>query len=250
MKGVTLSKPIRVIEIKISKGGETMEMKRFLNYLMVIGIVIVLVSTGVIAQDKPSSTTDEAVPAAAPSQSNPASFTTFSNYPDHSFHLKIKEYIHGMRKGGRNLLIWRDSANLSQYKSVTVTEFDGRLLPQQNAFSYDPYVALFNSVFRSSLRLPQGDSPDSLLIEGAVVECNPGSRAARAWVGFGAGRAGGAVVCEIYEPGKQSPCIRIYTRETGSSGNWGGDSTLMLNNILSTIATRLATTLNTTIIVR
>jgi hypothetical protein len=155
-----------------------------------------------------------------------------------------------MRKGGRNLLIWRDSTDLSQYKSVTVAEFDGRLLPQQNAFSYDPYVALFNSVFRSSLRLPQGDSPDSLLIEGAVVECNPGSRAARAWVGFGAGRAGGAVVCEIYVPGKQSPCIRIYTRETGSSGNWGGDSTLMLNNILSTIATRLATTLNTTIIVR
>jgi len=133
---------------------------------------------------------------------------------------------------------------------VKVAEFDGRLLPQQNAFSTDPFVALFNSVFRSSLRLRQEDSPDSLLIEGAVVECNPGSRAARVWVGMGAGRAGGAVVCEIYEPGKASPCIRIYTRDTGSSGNWGGDSNMMLNNILSTVATRLATTLNTTVVVR
>jgi hypothetical protein len=228
-----------------------MKLKRFLHYFMVIGTVTALVSTGAIGQDKPSSTSDEAVPATAPSQANSTSFTTFKNYPDHTFHLKVKEYINGMQKGGHNLLIWRDSAlNLSQYSSVKITEFGGRLLPQQNVFSYDPYVALFNSVFRSSVRLPQKESPDSLLIEGAVVECNPGSRAARAWVGFGAGRAGGAVVCEIYEPGKPSPCIRIYTRDTGASGNWGGDSSAMLNNILSQVATRLAMTLTTTVAVR
>jgi hypothetical protein len=230
----------------MTKGGETMEMKRFFHYLMVTGIVIALVSTGVIAQERPS---EEAAPATAPSQAYSGSFTTFKNYPDGSFHLKIKEYINGMKKGGHNLLIWRDpGSNLSQYSSVKVTEFGGRLLPQQNAFSYDPYIALFNSVFRSSLRRSQNESPDSLLIEGAVVECNPGSRAARAWVGMGAGRAGGAVVCEIYEPGKASPSIRIYTRDTtAASGNWGGDSSAMLNNILSQVATRLATTLNTTV---
>ena len=226
-------------------------MKRFLHYLVVKGIVIALVSTGAIAEDKLSSTSNEAAPATATSQANSTSFTTFKNYPDGSFHLKVKEYINGMKKGGHNLLIWRDSANLSRYSSVKITEFGGRLLPQQNGFSYDPFVALFNSVFRSSIRLRQEDSPDSLLIEGAVVECNPGSRAARAWVGMGAGRAGGAVVCEIYEPGKPNPCIRIYTRDTSAAGgNWGGDSNLMLNNILSTVATRLATTLNTTVVVR
>jgi hypothetical protein len=160
----------------------------------------------------------------------------------------VKQYIKDMKKGGHNLLIWRDpSVNLSQYGSVKVTEFGGRLLPEQNVFSYDPYIALFNSVFRSSLRLSQKESPDALLIEGAVVECNPGSRAARAWVGFGAGRAGCAVVCEVYEPGKLNPCIRIYTRDTGASGTWGGDSVLLLNNIMTVIGTRLATTLNTTI---
>jgi hypothetical protein len=227
-----------------------MKMKRFLDYLMVTGIVITLVSTGAIAEDRPSSTSDDSVSATVPSQATPAPFTTFKNYPDHTFHLKVKEYINGMQRGGHNLLIWKNSPNLSQYSSVKITEFGGRLLPQQNVFSYDPYIALFNSVFRSSLKLPQKESPDSLLIEGAVVECNPGSRAARAWVGFGAGRAGGAVVCEIYEPGKSSPCIRIYTRETTASGNWGGDSAAMLNNILSQVAMRLAMTLTTTVAVK
>ncbi len=229
-----------------------MKMKRFLQYLMVTGMVIALVSTGAIAQEKPSSGSNETGPATAPSQVTPASFTTFKNYPDNSFHLKVKEYINGMQKGGHNLLIWKSpGTNLSQYSSVKITEFGGRLLPQQNVFAYDPYIALFNSVFRSSVRLPQKDSPDSLLIEGAVVECNPGSRAARAWVGMGAGRAGGAVVCEVYEPGKASPSIRIYTRDTtAAGGSWGGDSSSMLNNILSQVATRLATTLNTTVAIR
>jgi hypothetical protein len=225
-----------------------MKMKRFLLYLIVTGIVTALVSTGAIAQDKPASTSDETIPATARSQATSTTFTTFKNYPDNSFHLKVREYINGMQKGGHNLLIWRDpTVNLSQYGSVKVTEFGGRLLPQQTVFSTDPYVALFNSVLKSSLKLNQKESSDALLIEGAVVECNPGSRAARAWVGFGAGRAGGAAVCEIYVPGKPNPCIRIYTRDTGASGNWGGNSVLMLNNIMTVIATRLATTLNTTV---
>ena len=200
-----------------------MKIKRSIYYLILTGVSIALMSTGAVAQVK-----------------------SFKDYPDHAFN--VKEYISSMQKGGHNLLIWKDSSvSLAQYSSVKVTEFGGRLLPQQTVFSYDPYIALVNSVFKSSLKLPQKDSPDALLIEGAVVECNPGSRAARAWVGFGAGRAGGAVVCEVYEPGKTTPCIRIYARDTGASGSWGGDSVAMLNNILSQVASRLATTLNTNI---
>jgi len=225
-----------------------MKMKRILNYLIVAGVVMVLTSTGLFSQEKSSSTSDQPASSTAPTQATSAPSSSFKSYPDHSFHLKVREYTHGMQKGGHNLLIWKDPAvNLSQYSSVKVTEFGGRLLPQQTVFSYDPYIALFNSVFRSSLKLTQKESPDSLMIEGAVVECNPGSRAARAWVGFGAGKSGGAVVCEVYEPGKSNPCIRIYTRDTGSSGSWGGDSVAMLNNIMSQVATRLATTLNTTV---
>ncbi len=225
-----------------------MSMKRFLHYLLVKGIVVALISTGAIAEEKASLGPDPDSSTAAVARP----LKSFKNYPDYSFNTNLKEYINDMKKGGHNLLIWKDPAvNLSQYGSVKLTEFGGRLLPQQTAFPYDPYIALFNSVFKSSLRVNQKDSPDSLLIEGAVVECNPGSRAARAWVGMGAGRAGGAVVCEIYEPGKVNPCIRIYTRDTSAAGgSWGGDSSMMLNNILSTVAVRLATTLNTTIPVK
>ena len=222
-----------------------MKVKRFAQSLILVGVAIGVIGSGVMAQEKPSSTSDTSTSTVS-TPATQATFISFKNYPDSAFN--VKEYINGMQKGGQNLLIWRDPAvNLSQFSSVKVTEFGGRLLPQQNVFSYDPYIALFNSVFQSSLKLPQKESSDALLIEGAVVECNPGSRAARAWVGFGAGKAACAVVCEIYEPGKPNPCIRIYTRDTGSSGSWGGDSVRMLNHILSELGVRVATTLNTSV---
>lgn len=224
-----------------------MNMKRFVNYLGVAGLIIALTSTGAIAQDKPASTS-ETPASTVPTQSTTAPFKSFKNYPDYSFQANVKEYVNDMKKGGRNLLIWKDPAvNLSQYSSVKVTEFGGRLLPQQNVFSYDTFVTFFNSVFRSSLKLKQQDSPDALLIEGAVVECNPGSRTARYMVGFGAGKSAGAVACEVYEPGKPNPCIRIYTRDTGSMGTFGGNSVAFLNQIFNVLAMRLADTLNTTI---
>jgi hypothetical protein len=226
-----------------------MKMKRFLYYLMVAGVVVVSMTTGLFSQEKTSSTSVEPVTSTAPTQTTSAPSSSFKSYPDHFFHLKVKEYINGMQKGGHNLLIWRDlSVNLSQYSSVKITEFGGRLLPQRKAFSYiTSFITSFNSVFRSSLNLPQKESPDALLIEGAVVECNPGGQFARAMVGFGAGRAAGAVVCEVYEPGKTNPCIRIYTRDTGSFGLLGGDAVTLLNQIFNVIAWRLADTLNNTI---
>jgi hypothetical protein len=222
-----------------------MKMKRFLQYLVVVGFVAALASTGTIAQDETSSTPDQALSAEEPGQIASESFISFKSYPDHTFHLKAKQYISGMKRGGHNLLIWRDpEVDLSQYASVVVTDFDGRLLPQQNAFSYDPYITVFNATFKGSLTLTQQDSADALLIEGAVVECNPGSRAARAWVGYGAGRAGAAVVCEVYQPGEARPCMRIYTRDTAASGY---NSVMLLNNIMTVLAQRLAGTLNATI---
>ena len=120
-------------------------------------------------------------------RSVPVSSKSFKDYPDHMFN--PREYITGMTKGGHNVLIWQDpSADLRKYRSVSIAHFGGQLLPVQNVFSYDPFVSSFNATFQSSLKLSQEDSSDALLIEGAVVECNPGSRGARMWVGFGAGK--------------------------------------------------------------
>lgn len=172
-----------------------------------------------------------------------ATSKTFKDYPDHTFN--AREYIQGMSKGGHRLLVWQDpSVDLKKYHSVNITDFGGRLLPQQNVFSYDPYINSFNATFRSYVKVPQEKSSDALIIEGAIVECNPGSRAARYLVGFGAGRAAVAVVCEVYEPNKTQPCMRIYVRDTGSAGGFGGNSVPMLNHIVSQLAIRLGTFLN------
>lgn len=210
-----------------------MKTQRLIPYVVAFIGIAVFIMGGVAMGEEPSSPTQ-------------ATVISFKDYPDHTF--PVRAYIKGMEKGGHNLLIWKDpSVDLSAYSSVNVMDFGGRLLPQQDVFSYDPYIILFNSTFKNSLKLTQEESPAALLVEGAVVECNPGSRAARYWVGFGAGKAGGGVVCEVYEPGKDQPCIRIYTRDTASSGSFGGNSVAMLNHIFSQLGLRLATTLDTTL---
>lgn len=212
-----------------------MKIQRYIHYLIVAVIATALMSTGAIAEDMPASTSGAATGAGTAQ----APFISFKNYPDHAFN--VREYINGMQKGGHNLLIWKDpSVNLSQYSSVKVTEFGGRLLPERG-ISCGTFIPQFNSTFRSSLKLPQTDAPNALLIDGAVVECNPGSAGARMWVGMGAGRAGASVVCEVYLPGSSQPCMRIYTRDTASAG---GDSVAILNYIFSQLGLRLATTLN------
>lgn len=165
---------------------------------------------------------------------------SFKDYPDHTF--DPKEYVKGMEKGAHRLLIWQDpSVDLKKYNSVKVTNFGGRLLPAQDRFSYNIFIKKFNLSFQTTLTPPKDDSESALRIEGALVECNPGNRAARYLVGFGAGKAAGAVVCEIYEPGKSRPCVRIYARDTGSMGMFGGDSVSFLNSIFEQVAIRLST---------
>lgn len=230
--------------MKPCRGGMQM-----INRELILKVLILVCVVGIAAGCTKQVSPLETPAGTAPPPPAPTSFTSFKNYPDQTF--DAGGYTKGMVKGGHNLLIWKDPAmDLSKYASLKLTDFGGRLLPALKDFSPDSYIALFNSVFRNSLRVPQKDSPDALLIEGAVVECNLGSRTARYLVGFGAGKAAGAVVCEVYEPGKPNPCMRIYARDTGSMGTFGGDSILMLNNIMSVLGTRLATTLNTTIVAR
>ena len=207
-------------------------LKRYIQYLISAAVMIALLNG-----------CRSAPPATPPSTPGAqTTFKSFKDYPDHAFN--PREYIMGMVRGGRNILIWQDtSVDLKKYGSVKVVDFGGQLLPVQNVFSYDPFISSFNATFQSSLKLSQEDSSDALLIEGAVVECNPGSRGARLWVGFGAGKAAGAVVCEVYEPNKSRPFIRIYVRDTASGGSYGGNSLAMINHIFYQVATRLSSVL-------
>jgi hypothetical protein len=181
--------------------------------------------------------------ATAPSTSSAQHVVkSFKDYPDHTFN--PKEYVARMEKGGHNLLIWQDPAvDLKKYNSIKIANVEERLLPAQDRFSYVPFIKKFNLSFQTALPVAKDDSESALLIEIAMVECNPGSRAARILVGFGAGKSAGAVVCEVYEPDTSRPCVRIYARDTGSMGMFGGDSVNFLNLIFEQVAIRLSTVL-------
>lgn len=174
---------------------------------------------------------------------DPSMVKVLKDFPDHTF--DVKAYINGMQKGGKNLLVWKDpAADFSKYQSVTINEFGSRLLPDQNRFSYSTFVNTFNSNLKNGITVNQKKSANSLKVIGEIVECNPGSGAARVLVGLGAGKAGGAIACEIYEPGKTKPSMRIYTRDTASMM---GDSVTYLNHIFSQLAFRTANTVNTSV---
>jgi hypothetical protein len=129
--------------------------KKYMQYLISAAVMVVLLSGCATA------------PAPAPSVKVPVK--SFKDYPDHAFN--PKEYVQGMEKGGHNLLIWQDpSVDLRKYRSVNVASFGGRLLPEQNVFSYDPFISSFNANLQSFLKLPREESSDALRIEGAVVK--------------------------------------------------------------------------------
>lgn len=65
-----------------------MKMQRYIHCLIVAGVAIGLMNTGVIAEDNPAQT----------SGATSVQFISFKNYPDHTFN--VREYIQGMKKGG------------------------------------------------------------------------------------------------------------------------------------------------------
>lgn len=163
----------------------------------------------------------------------PDQVKALSDFPDQNFNARA--YIAGM--GGENrVYVWQDpAADLGRYRSATLSKFSGRLLPPA-AFPYEPYIKGFEAAVKDSLDIKSGGP---LRIEGNLVECNPGSRAARYLVGMGAGKVAVAGVIEVFEPGKSRPSLRLYARDTGSAGGFGGDSSGMINHIINVLAVRL-----------
>lgn len=168
----------------------------------------------------------------------PEQVSKLSDFNDHQFNHKV--YLKGMLKVGHNILVWQDpKANLGEHQIVNVQGPSDRYLPVNPNLAHKPYLKSFRGFFDSNFDLKESASKNSLRIETAVVECNPGSRAARIWVGMGAGRAAATVVVEVYELGKDTPVLKIYTRDTASIGMFGGDSASMLNHIFQVMAVRV-----------
>lgn len=172
----------------------------------------------------------------------PGQISKLSDFPANGFNYKV--YRAGMSKVATNTMYWQDpKAKLGDYHSVKIEGPTDKYLPVNANLVHQPYVTAFGKSFKANLDLKQSNSGKSLRLVIAVVECNPGSRAARYWVGFGAGKAAASVVVEVYEPGKTTPSLKIYARDTGSAGMFGGDSMAMMSHIYETMAIRVTTVL-------
>ena len=132
------------------------------------------------------------------------------------------------------------SNQIRKRSETTIAQFDEKGF----AIDWKFKVAI---CFRDSLDIKPGGP---LRIEGSLVECNPGSRAARYLVGMGAGKAAVAGVIEVFEPGKKRPSLRLYARDTASAGGFGGDSVSMMNHIINVLAVRMTSVLEGRIDIR
>ena len=172
----------------------------------------------------------------------PGQVSKLSDFNANQFNYRI--YVKGMSKVARNTLSWQDpNGHLGDFHFVKIEGPTDKYLPVNANFAHKSVVDTFGRSFNSYLDLKQKSTGKTLRVVLAVVECNPGSRAARYWVGMGAGKAAGTVVVEVYEPGKKMPSLKIYARDTASMGGFGGDSISMMNSIFEAIANRTTTVL-------
>lgn len=204
-------------------------MKNILYALIVVGAVFALNGCG-------GSRSGGGV-ALAPDQ-----VAKLSDFGANQFNHKV--YVNGMSKVARNTLYWQDpNAHMGDYHFVNIEGPTDKYLPINANVEHQAYVKGFARIFDDNLDLKQKKTGKTLRVVTAVVECNPGSRAARYWVGMGAGKAVATVVVEVYEPGKTTPSLKIYGRDSASAGGFGGDSMAMMNHIFNVMAVRVTTVL-------
>lgn len=169
---------------------------------------------------------------------NHISFKTFYDQP-FDYKNYTEKYTEDMISTGQLVSVWKDpSANFEKYKSFTLKKFGGKLLPELKDFEYEPYLTLLNKELTKYFDVENQPSnietsnAANLEIKGEMAECNPGNRALRYVVSFGAGQASLILLSEIYEPNKLDPSLCIYIRVPGYGGIFGGDSDEMLKSMV------------------
>ena len=140
-------------------------------------------------------------------------------------------------------MVWVDpSFDMKQYDTIVIERPDTSSLPTPAKFDYSEFAktfqlnllaqikqsGTFKYVFSNKDML--GETKRALVVKSEIVELNPGSAAARFWVGFGAGRAAVAAQASMYVlingPVTQSAVLKWSGRKLGVSSL---DSMAMLN---------------------
>lgn len=90
------------------------------------------------------------------------------------------------------------------------------------------------------IELPSGEP--YLVVEGNMAQLNPGSRALRYWIGFGAGRSLVEIESKAnaIQNGKNEEVAEFGVGKSKIMGVWGGDSNQFIDDGLRDIAKRIS----------
>jgi hypothetical protein len=145
---------------------------------------------------------------------------------------------------------------LSDFQRIAVVTFDtkGAPLPPQRDDdgekndSYDHVVAALRKAHEPFLeglekktKMKVGESvkkgePAALVMTLKVLELNPGNRAARVWVGFGAGTAGAKVTGDVKDSRTGKVLMRFTHERRAGAGLLGGSDEKMMHRSLKAVA--------------
>lgn len=160
---------------------------------------------------------------------------------------------------------WRDeideleihgSVDLSAFDRIVVADFEtgGVELPEKDDNTYEPVQQVLREIAgplaeglgeEISKSVETGAAASgALVVEGSVIEIDPGSRAARYWGGFGAGAARVKLRIRV-RSGSSGEVLFEMTQERRSGvGMGGGDYVNLLNRNLRKIGEDVAFVLN------
>lgn len=134
--------------------------------------------------------------------------------------------------------------NLADYTRVVVDRLDtaSTPLPPKDDNTYEPtylvlktssdiFVSGMRSVFRDAghamepiLATDAGPAAGrELVVRGKVTQMNPGSRALRYWVSFGAGQSRVEISGEVVDAASNTILARFVHARSSGIGTWGGD---------------------------
>ncbi len=202
---------------------------RFSKYLQFGILIVAIMFVAGCATDGANTTADKSVEKAAVKggETKAASARPFTlmNLPEDFNHKKYKKGMKRFRRSTTNLYWVDPAADLTKYNSIVFSDFKSTYI--ENKKKFGPYIEEFNENLRTSLRLKKSKNAKLRLV-GEVVECNPGSGALRYMIGWGAGKSAATVVCEVYEPGKDTPSLCMYSRST-DSGSFGSSQNKLIN---------------------
>lgn len=143
---------------------------------------------------------------------------------------------------------------LDDYDLVVVEPLDGSKTelpePDDNAFApvksalahaTSPYVAGLDDRIGARIEIVEASRDEvepgkrKLILRGRIEKMDPGSQAARYWVGFGAGAARTEISGELFDPESGKVLVKFNQERRSGVGEFGGDYEELMDRNLAQI---------------